>query len=301
MPVGDRRPSQHNAAMISLLLATMLMVQDAPKTAAAPDGSLRVGTFNIRLDTPKDGDDGWPHRKEMLFRTVRKMDPDVIGFQEVLANQFDALKAALPAYEFVGVGRNDGKRAGEFVPVAFKRDRLEKLAEGHFWLSETPETPGSRSWDAKITRMVTWVRLKDRANGKVMMFVNTHFDHIGVAARAESAKLLRTRIAALREGVPAILVGDFNTAEETEPYVTLRGTAELIDSFREVRTERGREEGTFNGFKGERTGARIDWILHTPELKTLSCEIVRDSEGGRYPSDHFPVQAVLAHGEPKQP
>jgi endonuclease/exonuclease/phosphatase family metal-dependent hydrolase len=105
----------------------------------------------------------------------------------------------------------------------------------------------------------------------------------------------------MREGLPVVLVGDFNTGEGTEPYATLRAKDDLIDSFRATHSERGREEGSFNGFKGERKGARIDWILHTQELKALSCEIVHDSEGGRYPSDHFPVQAALAYDGVKQP
>jgi endonuclease/exonuclease/phosphatase family metal-dependent hydrolase len=285
--------------MIALLLAALVLVQDAPKADGKPGDTLRVATFNIRLDTPRDGEDRWPKRKELLLRTVRKMDPDAIGYQEVLGHQLDELVAAFPGYEFVGVGRDDGKRGGEFVPVAFKRDRFEKLAAGHFWLSEAPEAPGSKSWDTAITRITTWARLKDRSNGRVILFVNTHFDHKGVRARAESAKLLRERIETLREGAPVVLVGDFNTGEGTEPYTTLLGEegkpSRLVDSFRVAHPERGKEEGTFNGFKGERTGARIDWILHTPGMKTLNCEIVHESEGQRYPSDHFPVSAVLAY------
>ena len=287
--------------MIALLLAALVLAQDVSQPANKPGDDLRVATFNIRLDTPKDGENRWPHRKELLLQTVRKMDPDVIGYQEVLGHQLDALTEALPGYEFFGVGRDDGKRGGEFVPVAFKRDRFEKLAAGYFWLSETPEVPGSKSWDAAITRVTTWVRLKDRANGRTILFVNTHFDHMGVRARAESAKLLREQLNTLSEGAPIVLVGDFNTGESTEPYTTLLGedgkSSQLIDSFRAVRPERGKDEGTFNGFKGERTGARIDWIVHTPELKTVSCEIVHDSEGQRFPSDHFPVQAVLRYAK----
>jgi endonuclease/exonuclease/phosphatase family metal-dependent hydrolase len=139
----------------------------------------------------------------------------------------------------------------------------------------------------------------------VVLFVNTHFDHKGAKSRAESAKLMRARIEALREGAPVVVVGDFNTPEGSEPYATLRGERDepghLADSFREAHATRGREEGTFNGFRGERGGGRIDWILHTPDVATESCEIVYDSEGGRYPSDHFPVKALLKLGPVARP
>jgi endonuclease/exonuclease/phosphatase family metal-dependent hydrolase len=292
--------------MIALLFTALLALQDAPTADAKADSTLRVATFNIRLDTPRDGENRWALRKDLLVNTVKTMNPDAIGYQEVLAHQLDELTKAFPEYEFFGVGRDDGKRGGEFVPVAFKRDRFEQLAAGFFWLSETPEKPGSKSWDAAITRVTTWVRLKDRSTGRAILFVNTHFDHMGKQARVESAKLLRERLEALRDGVPVILVGDFNTGEGTAPYATLRGKESdanpLVDSFRAAHAQRGGEEGTFNGFKGARTGDRIDWIFHTPDVETLNCEIVRDAEGQRYPSDHFPVAAELAYeGRPERP
>ena len=285
--------------MIALLIATALLLAPEATPAAATDGTpLRVTTFNIRYGKAKDGENAWDKRRELFMRTLKNTDPDLLGMQEVLAFQLDEIQAALPDRTFVGVGRDDGKRGGEFSPVAFRTSRFEKLADGTFWLSETPEKVGSKGWDAALPRIATWVRLKDKQSGRTLLFVNTHFDHMGKQARAESAKLLRSRVDAMRDhNVPVIITGDFNAGEDEPPYANLRGKegddARLVDSYRVSHPQRGPEDGTFNGFKGERGGKRIDWIMHTQDLKTQSCEIVHDSEGGHYPSDHFPVAAVL--------
>jgi endonuclease/exonuclease/phosphatase family metal-dependent hydrolase len=286
-----------NAAMVLFLLAALLMPASDP-------ASLRIATFNIRLGTAKDGDNHWEKRREIFFATVKKMDADVIGFQEVLAFQFDEIRAAMPGYELIGAGRNDGKRDGEFVPIAFKTDRFERIDFGHLWLSPTPETPGVRGWDAQLPRMATWARLKEKLTGKTLLFVNTHFDHIGKQARIESAKLLRERLKNWSGAGPAILVGDFNARETDEPYRQLvsenAGGIQLVDAFRLAHLKRGSDEGTFHGFTGERTRERIDWILCTPDFSTVSCEVVHHAENNRYPSDHFPVIAVLKYGSAKQ-
>jgi endonuclease/exonuclease/phosphatase family metal-dependent hydrolase len=293
--------------MISLLLAAaLLLAPDANPAAAASGGTpLRVSTFNIRYGKAKDGENAWDKRRDLFMRTVKNMDPDLLGMQEVLAFQLDEIKAAFPDREFVGVGRDDGKQAGEFSPVAFRTSRFEKLADGTFWLSETPEKVGSKGWDAALPRIATWVRLKDKQSGQTLLYVNTHFDHLGKQARAESAKLLRTRVDAMRGDVPVIITGDFNAGEDEPPYANLRGprgdAARFVDSYRAVHPDLGPEDGTFNDFKGKRDGKRIDWILHTPDLKTQSCEIVHDSEAGHYPSDHFPVAAVLTIGAAAKP
>lgn len=283
--------------MVLLLLAALLMPASDP-------ASLRVATFNIRFGTAKDGENHWEQRRQLFFATVKKMDADVIGFQEVLAFQFDEIKAAIPGYELIGAGRNDGKCDGEFVPVAFKSDRFNRVEFGHFWLSPTPDTPGSRGWDAKLPRMATWVRLKDKSSGKTLLFVNTHFDHIGKQARIESAKLLRKRLKSWSGAEPAILVGDFNARETDEPYRELvgekPGEIHLLDAFRIAHPQRMKDEGTFHGFTGDRTRGRIDWILYTPDFATVSCEVAHDTENHRYPSDHFPVVAVLNYSGVKQ-
>jgi endonuclease/exonuclease/phosphatase family metal-dependent hydrolase len=286
---------------------SMLLESAKPQAAetAGPSrdaSQLKVATFNIRYGKANDGEDAWDKRRGLFMKTVNGMDADVIGMQEVLAYQLDEIKAACPQYEFVGVGRNDGKREGEFSPIGFRSDRFEKLAAGTIWLSETPEKVGSKGWDAALPRIATWARLKDRKSARTFLFATAHFDHVGKQARAESAKLLRGKVESLRDGVPVIVLGDFNATEDEPPYANLLGREgdanRLLDSFREAHAKRGPGEGTFHGFKGDRDRNRIDWILHTDDLKTLSCEIVHDSENGHYPSDHFPVAAVLEFAKP---
>jgi len=261
--------------------------------------ALRVVSSNVRNADMHDGPDGWTFRKEFLFATIRAFDPDVIGLQEVLASQQDDFEHAFPAYKHVGVGREDGKRAGEFASIFFRADRFDLLDGGTFWLSTHPDVPGSRDWDAALTRICSWAKLKDRRSGRTILLANTHFDHMGAVARENSAKLLAEKLRAIANGAPVILTGDFNSTEDDRPYHILTHAADsgglrLIDSYREVHPQREPDEASFNGFKGTVTGTRIDWILHTPDVKALSSEIDRaKSPEGRFPSDHYPVKAVL--------
>jgi endonuclease/exonuclease/phosphatase family metal-dependent hydrolase len=291
--------------LISMLLGSATIAVAEPAPPPADPNQLTVATFNIRYGKAKDGDDAWDKRRDLLMRTVKTMDADLIGMQEVLAFQLDEIQAACPQYTFISAGRDDGKREGESSPVGFRTDRFEPLANGTFWLSETPEKVGSKGWDAALPRVATWVRLKDKKTGRTFLFVATHFDHKGKEARANAATLLHAKVEALRDGVPVIIVGDFNAPEGSPPYKNLLGKEgdanRLTDSFREANPNRGTEEGTFNGFKGKRDGDRIDWILHTNDVKTVSCEIVRDNDNGHYPSDHFPVRAVVQFAKRDRP
>ncbi|MBX3441420.1 MAG: endonuclease/exonuclease/phosphatase family protein [Planctomyces sp.] len=266
---------------------------------AADPRPIRVMSFNIRYGTANDGDDHWTKRREFLFDTIRAFDPDLLGTQETQSSQRDELQAAFESHAAIGVGRDDGRESGEMTAVLIRNERFEPIEQGHFWLSETPDVPGSRSWDAAITRMVTWVRLRDRGgdNGELWLF-NTHFDHIGVEARANSAALLRREVARRVGGRPAIITGDFNQGEGSRPYEALFGPREdgltLIDVYRAAHPDRRPDEGTFNGFRPDAVrGDRIDWIACTPHFRVVSCEIDRTMKDGRVPSDHFPVNAVL--------
>jgi endonuclease/exonuclease/phosphatase family metal-dependent hydrolase len=179
--------------------------------------------------------------------------------------------------------------------VLFRADRLEKLEEGHFWLSESPKVVGSRDWDAALTRMATWVRLRVKASGRQLVFLNTHFDHVGREARRKSAELLRWRAEEIARGAPVILAGDFNApsaAGEEGPYRVL-AEGGFVDTFRQIHPEARPNEGTYHGFAGDTAGARIDWILVSPEVEVLAGAIDQTRRAGRYPSDHFPVTAVV--------
>ena len=259
-------------------------------------------SFNIRYDNPRDGEDRWEKRREFLIETIRAYNPDLLGTQEVLAEQADFLREKLPDYGFVGAGRDDGQRKGEFSAILFRKDRFDVLAHGMWWLSPTPEKVGSKGWDAALPRVVTWARLKDRGRGVTVLMFNTHWDHQGNVARVESGKLMRRLVEDKRgdeRDLPVIVTGDFNSTEETQQYRTLTagdGAADalkLIDAYREVHPRREPEEASFNGFEGARKGLRIDWILHSPQWKATGAAIDRTQKNGRYPSDHYPVTAEL--------
>ena len=268
-----------------------------PAVVAATD--VRVMSFNIRYGTARDGDNIWDNRKEFVVDTIQAFAPDLLGTQETLKFQRDYLAAALPDYECLGVGRDDGKDRGEMMAVYYRRDRFEKIDQGHFWLSETPDVVGSRSWDSSLPRMATWLRLKDvrHPNAADIVFINTHFDHRGAVARKNSATLLRQRAAKLSD-CRVIITGDFNAAVDSPPYQALFAEADkrpspVVDS-RAVLHAASSDDGTFSGFQQASTkGARIDWIAVTRDWTVKAAEIDRTSRQGRTPSDHFPVTAIL--------
>jgi endonuclease/exonuclease/phosphatase family metal-dependent hydrolase len=273
----------------------------SPVDAAATD--LRVMSYNIRYGTAKDGDSHWDLRKAELVATIKAFAPDLLGTQETLGFQRDFLAAQLADYDQLGVGRDDGRDAGEMTALFYKGARFEKLDGGHFWLSETPDQPGSKSWDTSLTRMVTWVKLRDRLQPKAkpLMFFNTHFDHRGEQARVESAKLIRRRAQAASAECRVIITGDFNAGEDSGPYAALfkdeaGQVSPVRDTYRLSHPARERNEGTFSSFKaGANDGLRIDWIGAAPGWQVLSATIDRTTRAGGLltPSDHFAVTAVL--------
>lgn len=282
------------------LLAGALGCVSADLPARTPP-EMRVMTFNIRYGTAKDGENHWDKRKDFLVETIRAFDPDLLGTQETLDFQRDYLAKSLPTYEAFGVGREDGAAGGEMMAVFYRRARFEKTDGGHFWLSETPERVGSKSWDSSLPRMVTWVKLRDRRvpEAPPVLFANTHFDHIGARARLESARLLRARLATLGQGCRVVVTGDFNAGEGSEPYKALFGAGEdresaVVDAFRVANPARADNEGTTTDFRADAKGrARIDWIGVSRDWTIGEVRIDRTAREGRTPSDHFPVTAVL--------
>ena len=267
-------------------------------TFASAAEPLRVMSFNVRYAAAKDGENAWPKRTELFFATIEAFAPDLIGFQEVIAVQHDALTARLSDYGFSGVARDDGQRKGEWACIAYRKARFTVVDSGNFWLSERPEMAGSKSWDAGQTRICSWVRLHETATGKEFFFANTHFDDKGVVARLEASRLISSRLPQIAANLPALLTGDFNLTEDKPAYAVLvqpttPGAIRWIDSFREVHPTRGPEEATGHGFKGRTQGSRIDFIFHTGHFIATESAINRTAREGRYPSDHYPVTAVL--------
>ena len=268
-----------------------------PQQRSAPP--IRVMSFNVRYGTAPDGANVWANRRALLMRTIRAFDPDLLGAQEALAFQCDELRHELAGHEFVGVGRDDGKSKGEFSPIYYRADRFQRIDSGQFWLSETPDVAGSKSWDSAFPRLATWVRLRDRRDdGRELLYVNTHWDHAGSDARLRSARLIRERIASLAgPGAAVIVTGDLNCTEDDEPYAVLIGRGDdallLTDAYRATYPERQTDEATFHGFRGTIAGNRIDFVFHTSQFATLDAAIDRVREAEVFPSDHYPVTASL--------
>jgi endonuclease/exonuclease/phosphatase family metal-dependent hydrolase len=278
---------------LSALLAALLLAACAHVGADRADAPIRAMTFNIRLDLASDGANAWPHRREMVVALIHREAPDLLGMQEVLLHQKRYLEAELPAYTFVGAGRDDGALAGEFSPLAWRSDRFEMLASGTFWLSPTPSQPG-KGWDAAYPRVATWAALRDLRTGRTIRMLNTHFDHVGTVARASAARMIAEWVAG--GDVPAIVLGDFNAAPGSEPYRILADTARsgLADTRTISHAPPYGPPGTFTGFDiAAAQPAPIDHVFVTRHFTVARHAVVTQQWEGRLPSDHYPVVVDL--------
>lgn len=268
-------------------------------TSACEEDTLTVSvlSFNIRYGTADDGENSWPRRKELVFDVIRDRNSDFVGLQEALRFQIDAIREAVPGYGEVGVGRDDGKEAGEYSAILYRQDRWKVDESGTFWLSDTPNVPGSASWGNGITRIVTFARFVEASTDRAIWVFNTHFDHQSQPSREKSAELLARRIAERDPAEPVIVTGDFNAGEDNPAVQYLTGPAtgspvRLVDTFRAVHPDAD-NVGTFNGFAGTSDGPKIDYVLVEPGTRVLQADIIRDEDKDRYPSDHFPVSAEI--------
>jgi len=286
-----------------LVLGTFLALAAAACATLPPPArdavrGLRVMSFNIRYDEPRDGVNAWPRRKDLVAATIAFHRVDLAGLQEVLAAQLADLRELLPEYGAVGVGRDDGKEAGEFNPVLFRKDRFRLLGSSTFWLSEEPDKPGLKGWDAACARVVTWARLRDLWTGETLVLFNTHFDHVGERARRESAKLILSNLPRIAAGAPLVLTGDFNGTREDAAYRTLvsgEGGRPLLRDARDLsaRPPYG-PPASFNGFRAEpAAGLPIDHIFVGPSAIVLRAGILPATWSGRFVSDHNPVLAEV--------
>ncbi|WP_432770245.1 MAG: endonuclease/exonuclease/phosphatase family protein [Sphingopyxis sp.] len=282
--------------VLLILLAGLLALPAAAKERADRYSAM---TYNIRLDLASDGDNAWPHRRAAVTALVAYYAPDLVGMQEVLLHQKQAVEADLPGYAFVGVARDDGKDQGEFSPLGYRRDRFALLASGTFWLSPTPGVPG-KGWDAAYPRVATWARLLDPAARRSLLVVNTHFDHVGTVARLESARQIRRWIAANRKrGETAMLMGDFNSPTASPAYAAIvdPGAGVLHDTLAISRTPHFGPPGTFTAFKiAQAEPAPIDHIFVSNDAAVLRHATLTQQAGGKLPSDHYPVLADLCVG-----
>ncbi|MGC8759508.1 MAG: endonuclease/exonuclease/phosphatase family protein [Bryobacteraceae bacterium] len=252
---------------------------------------LRVMTFNVRYPNPGDGANAWPARRDLLVEVIRSRRPDLIGTQELYYEQGQYIVEQLPDYAWFGLSRR-GNHEDEHMGVFYRKDRLRVIDSGDFWLSTTPEKPGSVSWNMSLPRMVTWAEMEVIGTGVRFHYFNTHLAHRDVdgAARLKSAQLLRCRIELLEEDAPVLVTGDFNASAGGPVYQTL--VPALADAWREAGERKGPED-TFHGFTGRPRPGRIDWILFRAPWRVRLAETITDRKGNVFPSDHFPVLAVF--------
>ncbi len=276
-----------------LLSLCFILAAATPKFPLPTDTKeLRLMTYNIRFANPADTPHTWEARKSLIIRQVLNFAPDIAGFQEALHMQVSDLEMALRGYMRVGVGRDDGSTAGEYSPIFFTQSRFDLLDHGTLWLSETPDSP-SKGWDAALPRIATWAMLRERGSGQKYLAVNTHFDHVGQLARLMSVHLLMRFFGQDRFGdCRPLLMGDFNMAPTSEPYIWLSGYPALADAFTRAEHHLG-PAGTFNGIRFGQQGDRIDYIFVAQGMRVSRYETLAESVGGILPSDHWPVMVIL--------
>lgn len=302
-------------AVLCLMPSTGCREKATPRAVAvAEDGSLHLAlaSFNIKYE----GDDftgykAWPNRMRGVLKTIRTMGPDVLGVQEALHGQCADLWASLPDYAFYGAGRDDGKRAGEYAGIYYRRDRFERdvTEQGTFWLSDTPEKPGSKTWGNGYPRIVTWTRLIDRASSRGFYVYNTHWDHRNQPSRERAAVLISQRIDQRQhKDEPVVLLGDFNAGTDNAAFgyftgqaVRLAGAAvkplqsPLTDVFKVVVPPGGKSQQTLHLWRPLMEGwPRIDHILVSKGAKVQATGIERVAKVEERPSDHFPVWAKVS-------
>jgi len=274
------------ATLISILFFSCVSEDDRP---------IDVMTFNIRYDNPHDSANAWPNRAAMVAVFIDEQIPDLIGMQEVLWHQYEYLHTVVPGYGSVAAGRDDGLKGGEACPVFWRLGRYDRLADGTFWLSATPEVPGSIGWGAALTRISTWVRLFDAVTRDTLLFINTHFDHISDSARLMSSGVLLEKVRELAGDNDFIITGDFNALPGSLAVERITREGFAADSYTLSETPPAGESYTFNGWKDEPGEGRIDYIFIRNGMRVMSHKTHRVIENGVFISDHWPVTATIAY------
>jgi len=259
---------------------------------------LKVMTFNIRYDNPRDSINAWPNRAAFLCRFLKDEDPDLIGMQEVLAHQYDYIDSVMTGYSSVGVGRSDGAKKGEMNPVFFKKERFDLIRTRTFWLSDTPDVAGTKAWGANLPRIVTWVELSEKTTSEHFYFFNTHFAHDSDSARILSSGLLLNRVDSIADGFPFVVTGDLNMLISGKGYEILTGPYESVPLFTDTyAVSEKRPTGpayTFNGFSDSTSAGRIDYVFVRTGMKVLEHRTFIRKEHGVFISDHWPVMATIS-------
>jgi endonuclease/exonuclease/phosphatase family metal-dependent hydrolase len=279
-----------------IIFAVCLSFFTYAKSSNKESVDVRWATFNIRCINKDDYkiDCGWDQRKERVAQYLIDNQIDICGMQEVTHEQLVYLRKSISQYDYVGVGRTDGKDKGEATPVFYRKDKYKALDKGNFWLSETPDVVGSKGWDAALERVASWVKLKDKKTGRIFMAVNTHLDHMGKVARRESAKLIMRKIQEIVGDNPAVVTGDFNVTEQDEAYTTMiTNEFKMNDAYHMTENNTG-VSYTWHNFcrippeKAE----KIDYIFITPNIKVSHTHIEPTHKEAQI-TDHNPHFADL--------
>lgn len=268
-----------------------------------PEYELTAMTFNIRYANPSDGIHVWENRKDWVADIINESDAHSVGLQEALRHQIDSLSVRLPKYGWIGRGRSDGNDGGEFSPIFYRTSELDVDTSGTFWLSPWPDSVGSRGWDAALPRIVTWALFRLKQTGETFYHFNTHFDHRGVDARLESARLIKRKIRDIAGERPFILTGDFNTTQDDPPYREIVASDERSIEFFDTYSAGVQEDlSTFRGFEvGSTEKRRIDYIFLSRHFLVVQHTVVDSARNGVYPSDHLPVVVTATMSPRKAP
>ncbi len=270
-----------------LPLAIALIMLQIACSSPHSDETIIVATYNLRLNTPNDGINAWPNRKDEVRELIRFHEFDIFGTQEGFLDQLNDI-LALKDFAYTGSGREDGKQAGEHAAIFYKKDRFELLNSGDFWLRENSDEPGL-GWDATCcNRICSWGKFKDKKSAETFYFFSVHFDHQGVIARKESAKLMIKKIKEIAGDDPVFCVGDFNSTPDSEPIKTMKSA--LFDSREVSETSPYGPAGTVSGFSIDTDLNKIiDYVFVSNNITVLKYGILTDHNGKFFPSDHLPV------------
>lgn len=279
--------------MIQLVLLLITIITIFPMKESE-DKTINTMTFNIRYGRADDGDNSWEHRKDLVFKVIRESGCDFIGLQEALVFQIQEILEHCPSYTYTGVTREVDPKKGEASPLLYDKDKWQLLESQTLWLSETPEIPGSKSWNSSFPRIFTWGRFKRKNDDTEILIYNTHYDHMSALARHNSSRTIIEHIYSKTNGMDVILMGDFNDAEDKPPitYLTTNPVQLLKDAYRILHNEPSEMDMTFYGWKPHTpgTGKRLDYIFFLGDIIPVSAEVITYNLDGRYPSDHMPVQ-----------
>lgn len=272
---------------VMLLSVSALFAQNKKET------TFNLSSFNLRMDTPSDGENAWPNRKEMVKGLIRFHELDIIGTQEGFKHQLDDI-LELGNYAYVGGGRDDGIDAGEHSAILYNKNRFDVVDKGDFWFSETADVP-SKGWDATCcNRICSWAKFRERRSGKEFFVFNAHYDHQGQEARRNSSLMLLERIKKIAGDNTVIATGDFNALPDSEPIQIIYDSGLLKDAYLVTKDPPYGTVGTFNSFNPEAPMMnRIDYIWVTPEVVVKKYGVLNDMHSGRFPSDHFPVMVKV--------